>query len=110
MKWYERLKIAREAQGLKKSHFAAMIGVKPATITEWERGDTASPSASNTMKICEVLRISADWLINGEESPKNNSGRSEEVQRAIQIIESLKDADLKRLLAIIDTFAPETSN
>lgn len=108
MKWYERLKIAREAQGLRKSHFAAMIGVKPATITEWERGDTASPSANNTMKICEVLRISADWLINGEEAPKNKNGKSAEIEKAIQIIESLEEAELKRLLAIIQTFAPET--
>lgn len=108
-KWYDRLKVAREAQGLKKSHFAAMIGVTPTTITEWEGGLTASPSASNTLKICEVLRISADWLINGEESPIQGSKQSAEIKHAIEIMESLGESELKQLLAIINTFSRSSS-
>ncbi|WP_395008559.1 helix-turn-helix domain-containing protein [Undibacterium sp.] len=106
MKWYERLKIAREAQGLKKSHFASRIGVTPATITEWEGGLTTSPSASNTLKICEVLKVSPDWLINGEDAPDKSSNKSADVKRAIEIMESLSEPELKQLLAIINTFSP----
>lgn len=107
MKWYERLTIAREAQGLRKTHLATMIGVKPPIITEWEAGLIASPSAINTMKICEALKISPDWLINGNEGSVPSFDQTAEIKRAVRIIESLDEASLKQLLAIIDTF---TSN
>ncbi|MFZ3001415.1 MAG: helix-turn-helix transcriptional regulator [Undibacterium umbellatum] len=108
MKWYERLKIAREAKGLKKSHFARVIGVQPATITEWERGDTESPSSSNTLKICEALSITPAWLINGENPPKEKykyEGTNAQIARAVERMETLSDIDLSQIIAIIETFS-----
>lgn len=109
-KWYERLTIAREAQGLKKSHFATMIGVKPAVVTEWEAGLVASPSSANTMKICEALKVSPDWLINGEENASLLFNQKVEIKKAVEIMESLDENALKQVLAIISTFAPGKPN
>lgn len=108
-KWYERLTIAREAQGLKKSHLAKMIGVQAPVMTEWEAGLIASPTAANILKICEALKITPEWLMNGDESTTPSVNQSAEIKRAIQIIESLDEASLKQLLAIINTFATDTS-
>src|ERR1700741_4794205 len=112
MKWYERLKQAREAKGIKKSHFAAMIGVKPATITEWERGDTESPAASNVLKICECLSITPDWLMNGTTNGIAGPyvGANDQVRHAVKILEGLPESDLLQLIAIIDTFAAKSAS
>lgn len=108
MKWYERLKIAREAKGLKKSHFARVIGVQPATITEWERGDTESPSSSNTLKICEALSVTPNWLINGDDPPKERfkyEGTNAQIALAVGRMEALSESDLNQIIAIIETFS-----
>lgn len=104
-KWYERLTIAREAQGLKKSHLAKMIGVQPPIMTEWEAGLVESPTAANIMKICEALSITPEWLMNGNDSPIPSFSQKAEIKRATSILESLDDAALKQVLAIIDTFS-----
>lgn len=110
MKWYERLKVAREAKGLKKSHFAQAIGVKPPTITEWERGDTVAPSAVNVMKICQELNITPSWLMDG---PRGNEsaeaktyfGSDERIARAVDLLEGLPDYELDQIIGIIETLA-----
>lgn len=109
MKWYKRLTIARDAQGLRKSHLAEMIGVKPPIVTEWEAGLIASPSASNILKICEALKITPEWLMNGEESSAPSFNQKAEIKNAVEIMESLDDASLRQVLAIINTFASKNT-
>jgi transcriptional regulator with XRE-family HTH domain len=67
MNWHKRLTIARERKGLKKSAFAKLAGVSAPTVTDWENGDTKMIEGSNLVKVCEVLEITAEWLINGLE-------------------------------------------
>jgi len=108
MKWYERLKQTREARGLKKSHFAKLIGVAAPTITEWERGDTENPSAKNTLKICEVLHIKPEWLMYGDEGKIENQSDSErilQIKRATELLKELDESTLAHVLAIIETFS-----
>lgn len=113
MKWYERLKIIREARGLKKVHFAKLVGVAPATITEWERGDTENPSATNTLKICEVLMISPGHLMNGDDLPRigfQYEGKNAQIARAVELLELIPEAGLSHVLAIIETFSTKQNN
>jgi|SRR5471030_111109 len=109
MKWYERLKVAREAKGLKKSHFAKAIGVQPPTITEWERGDTVSPSTNNVMNICRVLNITPEWLMgdqgNGAARTQTYFGPSEKIARAVALMEACPDYELDQILGIIETLS-----
>lgn len=112
MKWFERLRQAREAKGYKKSHFAKAIGVQPPTITEWERGDTVAPSASNVMKICQVLNITTEWLMQGPAAngpdgipTKTYWGPNELVAEAVKLMESMPEYELGQALAIIRTLS-----
>jgi len=65
MTWHNRLTQAREAKGIKKSAFATLVGVKPSSVTDWENGDTKMIVGANLMRVCSVLEISPDWLIDG---------------------------------------------
>jgi phage repressor protein C with HTH and peptisase S24 domain len=66
MNWHTRLTEAREAMKLKKNAFAKRIGVSPATITQWETGATKKIEGSNLVKVCSILGIRAEWLLDGK--------------------------------------------
>ena len=112
MKWYERLTQDREARGIKKSHFAKAIDVKPSTITEWERGDTVAPSAANVMKICQELNVTPEWLMHGDQGvtaegipAKTYFGANEQIAEAVKLMEGMPAYELAQVLGIINTLA-----
>lgn len=65
MNWHNRLTQARLAKNIKKSDFAKRIGVSAPTITQWENGETKKIEGSNLVKVCSVLEITPEWLLNG---------------------------------------------
>lgn len=59
----ERIRAARDAKGLKQSELAEMIDVKSSgVISNWEK-DINKPDADKIIKLCEVLDISASYLL-----------------------------------------------
>lgn len=60
----ERIKTARETKGYLQSDLAKLIGVKSSgVISNWEK-DLNKPDAEKIVKICEVLDVSASFLLN----------------------------------------------
>lgn len=60
----ERIKTARETKGYLQSDLAKLIGVKSSgVISNWEN-DLNKPDAEKIVKICEVLEVSASFLLN----------------------------------------------
>lgn len=66
----KRITEAREAAGLSKSELARAIGVSPATITQWESGETKKYDADNIRKAARAVKRSVSYLLTGRESPK----------------------------------------
>lgn len=59
----ERIKTARDNKGLKQSELADLIDVKSSgVISNWEK-DINKPDADKIIKLCEVLDISASYLL-----------------------------------------------
>ena len=59
----ERIRKARDAKGLKQSELADLIDVKSSgVISNWEK-DINKPDADKIIKLCEVLDISASFLL-----------------------------------------------
>lgn len=59
----ERIRNARDNKGLKQSELAELIEVKSAAvISNWEK-DINKPDADKIIKLCEVLDISASYLL-----------------------------------------------
>ncbi len=64
--WHSRLKFAREKAGLQQNEAAAKVGVKPASFSDWESGETKNIEGANLLKVCDLLNISPKWLLFGE--------------------------------------------
>jgi phage repressor protein C with HTH and peptisase S24 domain len=69
--WKQRLKEAREAAVLSKTAFARLVPVSNATVTDWEKsvedGGIKEIAGKNLTRVCEVLGITAQWLLHGRE-------------------------------------------
>lgn len=66
----EQLKRARELEGYTQQSFAEKIYVTRQTVSRWESG-TRYPDLHTTKKIAEVLNVSIDELLSGEELRAN---------------------------------------
>lgn len=61
-----RLRQAREAADLTQAELAALIGAYQTKYQGWEKG-RVEPDLETIAKICDVLNISADWLLGRDE-------------------------------------------
>lgn len=61
-----RIKKAREAAKLTKSDLARACGVSPASVTQWENGETKTLEGSNLVKIATATGVEANWIATGK--------------------------------------------
>ncbi len=61
----DRMAAAREALGLDRNALARRLGVRPATIANWE-DDRAEPRANRAQMLAGVLGVSLTWLLSGQ--------------------------------------------
>lgn len=57
----ERIRKAREDQGLSQSQFASLLGVDRKTVSNWE-GQRNQPRYGDLMLISSVTDVSLEWL------------------------------------------------
>ena len=67
----------RKKKKLTQEQLAEKLGINNRTISRWENGINM-PDISLYKKICEVLDISVEELINGEKTKKENVKQSYE--------------------------------
>lgn len=106
----ERIRKARDAKGLKQSELAEMIEVKSAgVISNWEK-DINKPDADKIIKLCEVLGISASYLL---DYYGNSISVSIEEQEHIKKYRTLDPYGKKAVTSVLDiefercTYIPE---
>lgn len=63
---YKRIRKAREDLGYTREQFAEKLNVSVSYLAELERGRTGI-SVKLLVKVCDVLGLSADYIIFGEE-------------------------------------------
>lgn len=61
----DRLAAAREAAGMTQSQLARRLGVKKATIADWEN-DLSEPRANRLSMMAGMINVSIMWLLTGE--------------------------------------------
>lgn len=79
-----RIKTARENIGMSQTELAVAIGIKPASgvISNWER-DLNKPDAEKIVKLCDVLDVSASFLLDyyGKSSFEFSSFEEEHIKK-----------------------------
>lgn len=59
----ERIRVAREKQGMESTALAAALGVNKSTISRWESGEIKDISISRAKAIAAALAVSPAWLV-----------------------------------------------
>lgn len=90
-----RIRMFREKRGLNQKEFAVAIRQSNTAVSNWERGLTR-PDVDVLVKICEVLDVSADELL---EVPSGEDDLSE--AERVLVSAYRKKADLRHAVNIL---------
>ena len=90
----ERIKKQRKNLNLTQETLAEKMDVSIQMVSNLERGNKAI-KIDNLMKLCEILNVSTDYILLGE----NKSGKSTDLSEKISL---LNEADRKMIEMIVD--------
>ena len=94
------LVVARERGRGKKQAFARKIGVKPAQLSRYLRGQIPDPPV--LVAIAEAGQVSLDWLLMGREPWGEGAAHLLASQPQLQRLAQLPGPILTMLLAVLD--------
>lgn len=63
----ERLFSRLRELSMTQKEFSDMTGIAQTTISEWKKKKT-NPTSEKIMSICEVLKVSPEWLLTGADA------------------------------------------
>jgi len=97
----QRIKQKRVERNLYQIDLARALNVKAASISQWE-SDENKPSGKNFYKLCEYLRVDADYLQAGiaDDKPDPLSGLSLDALDIINLVSKLDRKDRRRVKAM----------
>ncbi|MFO7853794.1 MAG: helix-turn-helix domain-containing protein [Paracoccaceae bacterium] len=88
----DRLAAAREGLGLTQSQLASRLGVRLASVQNWE-ADRAEPRANKLQMLAGLLNVSIVWLLTGEGEGALTPAESENAE-ARSLIAELREIRL----------------
>ena len=106
----DRLIAARKEKGLSQKELAKELGMSPTGLYNWEK-NKREPNILQIMNICNILNISADWLVGlseQKEKPTMTDGEFKEIlcnpikRNFIERVAALSDEDFGRLKEVFD--------
>lgn len=95
----------RKALGMTQKQLAEKLNMSDKSVSKWERG-ICLPDVSVYMELCEILEISINEFLAGEDIDAENVEKKSE-DNIIQVMKDSKkkQKNLKSILAVVTTFA-----
>ncbi len=95
----------REQKGMTQAEIAQMLNVTPAAVSKWENGES-KPRTDTLFQLAEILGVTAQELIAGKYTEKENADRENELQEKINIMENVNiflnfNVRIKRIFAYV---------
>jgi transcriptional regulator with XRE-family HTH domain len=90
-----RIRQMRKSKGLSISQLSALINTSPSAISAWEE-EKVSPSAASIRRMCQVVGVSADWLLglaDEELSLQSVQAKLAEALCELQALERMEEDD-----------------
>jgi len=86
----DRIRGARKDKELSQTEFAEKVGVSMRQVGYWESGED-KPSSDKILRLCEVLNVSAHWLLTGEHKTpfSENPVPLHHVERTFKLVQEL---------------------
>jgi SOS-response transcriptional repressor LexA len=93
--WNARLAQAVKDRAMTRTAFAKAIGVSGPTVTDWLNGNTAELKAEHASRICAVLALELDWLLNGADDRSSPSSLVKIKLRSVPVLNYQHAGNLK---------------
>ncbi len=98
--------------GMTQKRFSEETGIKQSTISEWKKNHT-NPTSDKIMSICNVLKVSPEWLLSGVERagskrPKGDFyiiDKGTDLWMLVEQYESLDKEFRDRIMGYVEAFA-----
>ena len=94
----KRIKYARSKISMSQEVLAERVGLKQGTISDIER-DKSNPSIDTLIRIRDVLDVSIDWLLTGED---NNISLENDTKKILDMYKSLNEKDKNKIEGIME--------
>ncbi len=95
MELADRLQQLRKGANFSQEQLSDMLDISRQAISKWESGQ-ATPDIQNVIKLCEIYKVSADYILTGKETttptptptplPTANKGMSKELKTALAVL------------------------
>lgn len=92
----DRLARAREYAGMDQAQLARRLGVKAATIKNWEF-DRSEPRANRLQMLSGLLNVSMTWLMNGEGDGVPDASEPQPPSDVTELLNELRDLRLAQV-------------
>ena len=104
MGFKENLKSELTYQGMMVKELASLSGISKHTLDNYLNNRGYMPSADAAVKIAQVLGVSVEYLVTGEEKPLDKTSHGLEIRSLIQNFKLLDKDDRKMLIGIMQLF------
>jgi len=104
MGFKENLKSELSYQNMLVKELAALSGISKHTIDNYLCVRGYMPSADAAVKIANVLGVSVEYLVTGEENDPDKSALGPEIRSLVQNFKLLSEDDRKMINAIMQLF------
>lgn len=99
-----RVAKARKMKGYSQPQLAAIVGISSGAIGQYEAG-IAMPKLGNLQKLAEVLEVSTEWLLTGDEPDELVRAQTHSEQEALRLMRMIPAGDHATALAIWETLS-----
>ena len=80
----DRMFLLLKERGMEQKEFAALLGIKPQTVSTWRTRKTSSYT-KYLARIAEVLHVSVEYLVNGDSTVKPSCQSLEEDEQVKEL-------------------------
>jgi transcriptional regulator with XRE-family HTH domain len=101
----ERLRQARERQGLSQAELARRIGTGVNQIPRYENGQ-AEPSPMQLKRLARHLEITSDYLLGLADQPNHSLSTPDLTPHERQLLDALRQGELRSFLRLLDQVLP----
>lgn len=99
-----RIREAREAAGLSQKELAEKMGVKPATLNGYEKGNH-DPKSDGLSAIADICDVTVDFLLGRDDVLKRAEQLDEREEWLLDTFRQFNEEGKERLLETVDDMA-----
>ncbi|GHU80547.1 transcriptional regulator [Spirochaetia bacterium] len=110
MGFKENLKSELAYKGLLVKELSVQSGISHHTINNYLSTNNCIPTAENAVKIAQVLDVSVEYLVTGQENSQKKSSLSPEIADLVRTVKQMNENDRKMIYGIAQLFKNNRKN